>query len=191
MPKPKNRKDKKSERIAPVRDYKTLFYRKLTETHLFYEVGKIIASELEPSDLIQKIIASIGKAIAFDDASVYVVKKDLTGMEPIYFHDPLLQNRMQEVIYFDNGAPGQIAATGESLILDDTALFEGFLHHPDEASEHGSYIGIPLKNENRIIGVMGFSHNKISAFKVEDFDLLRTLSHLISAGLEKDRKSVV
>jgi len=185
MPKPKTSKDKKSERTAPVRDYKTLFYRKLTETHLFYEVGKIIASELEPSDLIQKIIASIGKAIAFDDASVYVVKKDLTGMESIYFHNPLLQNRKQEAIYFDNGAPGQIASTGESLILDDTALFEGFLHHPDEKMEHGSYIGIPLKNENRIIGIMGFSHAKPKAFRVEDFDLVRTLSHLISAGLEK------
>ncbi len=32
---------------------------------------------------------------------------------------------------------------------------------------------------------MGFSHRKPSAFRVEEFDLLRTLSHLISAGLEK------
>jgi diguanylate cyclase (GGDEF)-like protein len=185
MRKPKTQKAKKVERTAPVRDFKTLFYRKLTETHLFYEVGKIIASELEPSELIQKIIASIGKAVTFEDASVYVVKKDLTGLEPIYFHNPQQEFRMAETIYFDNGAPGEIAASGESLILDDTALFESFLHHPEEAKEHGSYIGIPLKNENRIVGVMGFSHSKPAAFRVEDFDLLRTLSHLISAGLEK------
>jgi diguanylate cyclase (GGDEF)-like protein len=185
MRKPKTQKAKKVERTAPVRDFKTLFYRKLTETHLFYEVGKIIASELEPSELIQKIIASIGKAVTFEDASVYVVKKDLTGLEPIYFHNLQQQFRMAETIYFDNGAPGEIAASGESLILDDTALFESFLHHPEETKEHGSYIGIPLKNENRIVGVMGFSHRKPAAFRVEDFDLLRTLSHLISAGLEK------
>jgi diguanylate cyclase (GGDEF)-like protein len=92
---------------------------------------------------------------------------------------------MTEAIYFDNGAPGTIAAGGEPFFLDDTALFESFLHHPDERKEHGSYIGVPLKNENRIVGVMGFSHSKTAAFRVEDFDLLRTLSHLISAGLEK------
>jgi diguanylate cyclase (GGDEF)-like protein len=92
---------------------------------------------------------------------------------------------MAEAIYFDNGAPGTIAAGGEPFFLDDSALFESFFHHPDEPKEHGSYIGIPLKNENRIIGVMGFSHSKTAAFRVEDFDLLRTLSHLISAGLEK------
>ena len=171
--------------FAAGRDFKTLFYRKLTETHLFYEVGKIIASELEPTELIQKIIATIGKTIIFEDASVYIVKKDLTGLEPILLHNPLLQAKMTEAIYFDTGAPGTIAASGDPLFLDDTTLFDGFLHHPDEQTKYGSYIGIPLKNENRIVGVMGFSHTKTAAFRVEDFDLLRTLSHLISAGLEK------
>lgn len=185
MPKAKTQKEKKASKTAPVRDFKTLFYRKLTETHLFYEVGRIIASELEPSELVQKIINTIGKTVNFEDASVYMVKKDLTGLEPLYFHNPLLQSRMADSIYFDNGAPGAIAAGGEPFFLDDTALYESFLHHPDERKEHGSYIGIPLKNENRIVGVMGFSHSKTAAFRVEDFDLLRTLSHLISAGLEK------
>jgi len=185
MSKTKKTPKKRKTPIAVGRDFKTLFYRKLTETHLFYEVGKIIASELEPIDLIQKIIATIGKTVIFEDASVYIVKKDLTGLEPILLYNPLLQSKMTEAIYFDNGAPGTIAASGDPLFLDDTALFDSFLHHPDEQTKFGSYIGIPLKNENRIVGVMGFSHGKTSAFRVEDFDLLRTLSHLISAGLEK------
>ncbi len=185
IPKVKKSKEKQSVPPAQERDFKTLFYRKLTETHLFYEVGKIIASELEPTELIQKIVATIAKTINFEDASVYVVKKDLTGLEPVLFNNPLLQAKMTEAIYFDNGAPGSIAASGEPLFLDDAALFDSFLHHPDEQKKYGSYLGIPLKNENRIIGVMGFSHSKPSAFRVEDFDLLRTLSHLISAGLEK------
>ncbi len=183
--KPTTAKKKKSTRPTLSRDFRTLFYRKLTETHLFYEVGKIIASELEPSELIQKLMSSIGKSVAFEDASVYMVKKDLTGLEAIYFHNPQLQSRIAETIFFDNGAPGVIAAGGEPLFLDDTALFESFLHHPDEKKEQGSYIGIPLKNENRIVGVLGFSHGRPAAFRVEDFDILRTLSHLISAGLEK------
>jgi len=185
MAQPKKVKEKKDVRTVPERDFKTLFYRKLTETHLFYEVGRIIASELEPTELIQKIITTIGKTINFDDASVYIVRKDLTGLEPLYLHNPLLHSHLAEPIFFDNGAPGAIAAGGEPLFLDDTAMFESFLHHPEERREQGSYIGIPLKNENRIVGVMGFSHGKTAAFRVEDFDLLRTLSHLISAGLEK------
>jgi diguanylate cyclase (GGDEF)-like protein len=183
--KPKTAHVRKTAKIESTHDFKTLFYQKLTETHLFYEVGKIIASELEPSELILKIMAAIAKSVTFQDASVYVVKKDLTGLEPIYFHDPQLQSRMAETVYFDNGAPGVIAANGEPLFLENTELFESYLHHPDEKKVFGSYIGIPLKNENRIEGVMGFSHGKPSAFQVKDFDLLRTLSHLISAGLEK------
>ena len=178
--------NKEKDAATPLgRDYRPFFYSKFTETHLFCEVGRIIASELEPLELIQKIMASIGKAVNFEDASVYLVKKDLTGLVPIYFHTPLLQHRMSQPIYLDNGAPGAIAASGEPLFLDNAAQYETFLHHPDEAQKPGTYFGIPLMNENRIVGIMGFSRNKPPAFSVEEFDLLRTLSHTISAGLEK------
>jgi len=171
--------------VTALRDYKPLFYSKLTEAHLFSEVGRIIASELEPAELIRKIIATIGKSISFENASVYVVKKDLTGLEPVFFFDPALRCKTCQAIYFDNGAPGEIAASGEPLFLTDSSSHDAFLHHPDETQRTGSYMGVPLLNDTSIVGVMGFSHSRIAAFTVEEFDLLRTLSHTISAGLEK------
>ncbi len=184
MPTQKTKKAKSKSNSDSIKDFKSLFYRKLTESHLIYEVGKIIASELEPADLIKKIITSIGKCVDFEDASVYVVKKDMTGLNPLYYHKSP-RAAAPGMIYFDIGAPGEIAARGEPIFLDDARTYEGFLHHPDEETEHGCYIGIPLQNENRIVGIMGISHSKPSAFKVEEFDLLRTLSHIISAGIEK------
>jgi diguanylate cyclase (GGDEF)-like protein len=171
--------------MTALRDYKPLFYSKLTESYLFSEVGRIIASELEPAELIRKIIATIGKSISFEDASVYVVKKDLTGLEPIFFLNPTFKDNMSQTIYFDNGAPGEIAASGEPLFLTDSSSHDTFLHHPDEPHRPGSYMGIPLMNDTSIVGVMGFSHSMPATFTVEEFDLLRTLSHTISAGLEK------
>ena len=171
--------------MTALRDQKPFFYSKLTEAHLFSEVGRIIASELEPAELIRKIIATIGKSIRFEDASVYIVKKDLTGLEPIFFLDPAFRSRMSQAIYFDNGAPGEIAATGEPLFLANSSSHDTFLHHPDEQQRPGSYMGIPLMNDTSIVGVMGFSHSRLAAFTVDEFDLLRTLSHTISAGLEK------
>lgn len=185
MPKKKTAKKKQLTRVRSKKDFKTLSYRKLTETHLFYEVGRIIASEMEPGDLMKKIMAAIGKAIEFEDASVYLVRKDMTGLEPLYQHTVPEGATGFSIVYFENGAPGQIAASGEPLYLDDMRKYESFIHRPDEKKQGGSYIGIPLKNENRIVGVMGISHSKTSAFRVEDFDLLRTLSHIISAGIEK------
>ena len=181
----KRKKRSKADQAAE-KDFKSLFYRKLTETHLFYEVGRIIASELDSADLVQKIMSSLLKAVAFEDASVYIIKKDMTGLDPLYYHQPATREKGLGVsIYLDDGAPSQIAISGEPLFIEDTTLYKSFIHHPDEEARPGSYIGIPLKNENRIVGVMGFSHSKPKAFRVEDFDLVRTLSHLISAGIEK------
>ncbi len=182
---------RKSSRSLPVaapgvkRDYRVLFQRKLTENHLFYEVGRIIASETEPFDLMKKIVTVINREIRFSDATVYVVKKDMTGLEPFYYTGPLFRNATFDLLYFDNGAPGTIAATGEPVFLQDAAFYDGFFHYPEEPSRPGSYIGISLKNESRVIGVMGFSHPDPGAFRVEDLDTLRTLAPLISAGFEK------
>ncbi|MDA8101256.1 MAG: sensor domain-containing diguanylate cyclase [Nitrospiraceae bacterium] len=167
------------------RDYKALFQRKLTENHLFYEVGRIIASETEPFDLIKKIVTVINKEIPFEDATVYVVKKDMTGLEPFYYTGPLFRDAALDRLFLDNGAPGTIAATGEPVFLQDAALYEGFLHYPEEPGQSGSYLGIALKNESRVIGTMGFSNSRPRAFEVEDLDMIRTLAPLISAGFEK------
>ncbi|MEK6743928.1 MAG: sensor domain-containing diguanylate cyclase [Nitrospirota bacterium] len=182
---PRKKKPAASVKAAAKRDYKALFHRKLTENHLFYEVGRIIASETEPFDLIKKIVAVINKEVPFEDATVYTVKKDMTGLEPFYYGGPLFKNATLDTIYYDIGAPGNIAATGEAIFMQDAALYEGFLQYPEEQRKPGSYVGIALKNESRVIGVMGFSHSDPGAFRVEDLDTIRTLSPLISAGFEK------
>jgi len=172
-------------RAAARRDYKALFHRKMSENHLFYEVGRIIATETEPFDLIKKIISVINKEVPFQDATVYTVKKDMTGLDPFYYSGPSFRNATLDTVYYDSGAPGNIASTGEPFFLQDAALYEGFLQYPEEHRKPGSYLGIALKNESRVIGVMGFSHNDSGAFRVEDLDTIRTLSPLISAGFEK------
>lgn len=170
---------------ATQRDFKSLFYRKLSETHLFYELARIIATEMEPVDLVKKAINALRKVVAFSDASVYLVKKDLTRLEPFYQYGPLFKGETVQEVYFDAGAPGMIAATGEPLFLEDTSLYEGFMHFPDEKFRPLSFIGVAMKNDSRVIGTMGFSSSQGQDFRVEDFDLLRTASHLISVGLEK------
>lgn len=184
------RRPRAGKRAAPsaaanYRDYKTLFHQKLSENHLFYEVGRIIASETEPHSLIQRIVSVINKEIPFQHAVVYIARKDMTGLDPVYYTGPAFEKITPSLLYYDQGAPGTIAATGEPIFLQDAALYDGFLCFSDELERPGSYLGIALKSENRVIGVMAFTHGKRQAFGVEDLDILRTLSPLISAGFEK------
>lgn len=185
MPRKQMLKRERGLKSAAQRDFKSLFYRKLSETHLFYELASIIAAEMEHIDLVKKAINALSKVVAFSDASVYLVKKDLTRLEPFYQYGPLFKGETLKEVYFDAGAPGMIATTGEPLFLEDTSLYEGFMHFPDEKFRPLSFIGVAMKNDSRVIGTMGFSSSQGQDFRVEDFDLLRTASHLISVGLEK------
>ncbi len=184
MPKSPGKKEKTTY-AKDKQDLKALVARKLTETHLFFEAGRIIASEVEPEELMRKVIASIGKAMTFDNASVYLVKKDLTGLDPFFATGPLFQDLKLDSLYLDYGAPGMIAATGEPLFIGNAEHYEGFLHYPDEPRQTGSYMGVALKSDTRVLAVMGLSREQQDAFRIEEFDILRTLGHLVAAGLEK------
>ena len=72
----------------------------------------------------------INKEVPFEDATVYTVKKDMTGLEPFYYSGALFRNATLDTIYYDIGAPGTIAATGEPIFLQDAALYEGRLISP-------------------------------------------------------------
>ena len=99
---PKATKKEPEEPGSAPRDVKKLFYRKLTESHVFFEVGKIIASELEPLELIQKITDVVKKTVHFRDAVVYTMRKDMTGLDPFFSSGPLFKNVALEPIYLDN-----------------------------------------------------------------------------------------
>lgn len=171
--------------MTDLRDYKHLFICKLTEAHLFSEVGRIIASELEAPELLRKVVAVLSRSVPFDGASVYLVTKELTGLMPVFILDPVPDCAAFQVISFGSGAPGEVAAKEEPLFLNDCSRRHTFLQHPDETKRPGSYIGLPLKNDARLVGVMGFSNIQPGAFTVEQFDLLRVLSCTVSAGLDK------
>ena len=182
---PKSSKKQPEEHGDKRQDVKRLFYRKLAETHLFFEVGKVIGSELEPSELIQKIIEAIRTLVPFENVSAYLSRRDLSGLTPAFSFGPLFEGVVLEPIYLDNGAPGVMAASGEPLYLTNTATFEDFLHFPAERGRDGSFIGVVLNSDSRVIGTIGFGRAEAGAFRVEDFDILRIISPLISAGLEK------
>ncbi len=182
---PKADPQERSEREDDRRDIKTLFSRKLAETHLYFEIGKIIASELEPADLVQKISEVIKEIIPFQDVTVHLLRKDLTGFDPFHVAGPLFAGATPEMLAIDSGAPGTMLASGDSLFLNDTSSYEGYLHYPHEPRKPGSYVGILLKSDARVIGTMGFSHPDPGVFRIEDFDILRAVSLLVSTGLEK------
>jgi anti-sigma regulatory factor (Ser/Thr protein kinase) len=91
--------------------------------------------------------------------------------------------RAQVRVPVGRGIAGRIAASGNSLLIDDVSA-----EHPvsEYLREHGgSLIGVPLKLEGRVLGVLHASSDRLAAFDDRDLRILTVAGERIALALER------
>jgi GAF domain-containing protein/methyl-accepting chemotaxis protein len=84
------------------------------------------------------------------------------------------------------GIVGRVALTGEPRIALDTGADRAFFNNPylpDTRSE----LALPLKVENRIIGVLDVQSDKPEAFNDEDIAIMQVLADQLATAIERTR----
>jgi PAS domain S-box-containing protein len=81
------------------------------------------------------------------------------------------------------GIAGRIAGTGQPLLVDDVSK-----EHPMSPylREHGgSLLGVPLRVEGRVLGVLTVSSDRLSAFEERDLRILTLAAERVALALER------
>ncbi len=81
------------------------------------------------------------------------------------------------------GIAGRIAATGRAMLIDDVLAAEP--ESPYLRRRGGSLLGVPLKADGRVIGVLHVTSDRTSAFEERDLRLLTLAGERIALALER------
>ncbi len=84
------------------------------------------------------------------------------------------------------GIIGHVAYTGEEILANDVGR-EPRYRHEDALPETRSEVALPLKVENRILGVLDVQSDLLDDFDETDMLVLRALSHNIAVAVEDAR----
>ena len=86
---------------------------------------------------------------------------------------------------YGKGIMGQVVQTGKPLIVNDTREFPAFFEKPGMAIL--AEAALPLKIEQRVIGVLNIDSDQPNAFDESDVALLMTVASQLATALEKAR----
>lgn len=86
------------------------------------------------------------------------------------------------------GITGMVAKTGKTAIVPDVAEFQDYLSYDGSTR---SEICVPMKIDEKIIGVINAEHPQPNAFDQADERLLNTLANQISITLERFRTNLL
>ena len=91
-------------------------------------------------------------------------------------------------ISLGEGIAGRVAQTGELLLLEDVSKDPRAVR-PDLISAEGlkGFVSIPLKSEDKVIGVMNIASHVAGRFSVDDMSLLSSIGDYLGTAIEQAR----
>jgi PAS domain S-box-containing protein len=106
------------------------------------------------------------------------------------YEDSRTGSKMKEIRFpIDKGVAGYVYRTGKPLIVHDTAKSPYFYDQVDKQAQyhHKNMLDVPLRIQDRMIGVLCAVNKKDGDFDDADVDLLSAVANLVALPIENAR----
>ena len=169
-------------------------HRRLTELELIYDSGLELGQILEPEQIAQKIIRQMEKNLNWHHSAVRLYDPESQTLKVIGFNVPGLENEIDRegltghfnglVQKSGDGLSGWAVQRGETLRIGDLKRDP---HYLETFPGLNSGLYVPIKTENRTIGVISVENELPNAFSELDERLVGTLANQAAIALENSR----
>ncbi len=145
-------------------------------------IGTVTAqvSRVQPlPDLFQQIVTLVSETFGYYCVSIFLLEGE--KLKPGASTSPLFRTPQIE---FGQGMIGWAARQGQPALANNVAKDPRYQHLgilPETRSE----ISLPLKVEDRVLGVLDVQSDQTEAFKSEDVSMLETLAAQIAIAIEQ------
>lgn len=163
---------------------------RLGELNLVSQVSAEIANVLNLDELARRVTQLIQKTFNYYYVAIFTLK---AGSGRLRFRSgaasPRTGRKKQRLaleVVVGEGLIGEAAASGELIAAADVradARYRFIEHLPETCSE----VAIPLKLENRVLGVLDVQSDRLNAFHPNDLLVLRALADNVARAVEGAR----
>jgi sigma-B regulation protein RsbU (phosphoserine phosphatase) len=163
---------------------------RLGQLNLIRQVSAQIANVLNVDELARRVTELIQKTFNYYYVGIFTVR---SATKSLRFRSsasaPRLGKKKMAIaldVEIGQGLIGEVAESGERIVAADVRADDRF-RFIDRLPETRSEAVIPLKIEERILGVLDIQSNRINAFHPNDLLLLESLADNIARAVESAR----
>jgi response regulator RpfG family c-di-GMP phosphodiesterase len=151
------------------------------EMAILYEISNALGSTLNLAELLRLIVRNALRSFDAQVVSLMMVDEETQELS-IRFAEGLSPEIMEATrIKIGEGIAGKVARTGQPLLLVDVVG----LQESDLEKGIKSALSVPLKIQDKVIGVINVSKTSHYKFTEEDLKLLYNLGGLAAQAIEK------
>ncbi|MBK7539005.1 MAG: GGDEF domain-containing protein [Myxococcales bacterium] len=154
---------------------------------VLFEIGKLVASDLDPHILLSRISELICKLIGAQACSVMLLdasRERLLAKAAYGLHTERVHTLSFAV---GEGVAGWVALHGEAALIADVAEDPRFVPLTDHRTPIASMICVPLTARGQRVGVVTTTSEQPGAFTTQHLELVRFLATTIALDIENVR----
>lgn len=154
---------------------------------VLFEIGKLVASDLDPHILLSRISELICKLIGAHTCSVMLLDSQRERLLAKAAYG--LRTERVHLLSFPigEGVAGWVARQGEAALIDDVASDARFVLLPEHPTPIVSMLCVPLTARGQRVGVVTATSERPAAFTQQDLELVRFLATTIALDIENVR----
>ena len=157
--------------------------KRISQIELISEISNQLTSVLDLEELLKAAATSIQKNFNYFDVTVFLVSGDKTSLvleaHSGSFVDFLPHDYCQSI---DTGIIGWVATHGEKVLANDVSQdprYKVYEYHNTK-----SELALPIKIDDRIVGVVNVEDTKLHAFDETDAVVLETLCDQLGSAMK-------
>ena len=158
--------------------------QRLRELSLLFDITRTINSTLDLPEVLKSICARVGETLGFEEFAILLLD-EATGrlvVRATYGFPP--EENIEGMSFSPGeGISGIVAKTGEWLLIADTAKDTRYLHYKGRHLVDGSFLCVPIKLQDRLIGLFNVLRPRMNAFTEGDIRLLTSLANYAALAL--------
>jgi sigma-B regulation protein RsbU (phosphoserine phosphatase) len=163
---------------------------RLGQLNLVGEVSKQIANVLDINELARRVTELIQRTFHYYYVGIFTLRPGATHLRFRASSSAAPRGRQKNLLGFEvevgQGLIGEVAATGERIVTADVRADPRY-RYIERLPETRSEAVIPLKLEDRVLGVLDIQSDRFNAFHPNDLILLQALADNIARAVESAR----
>jgi len=158
--------------------------QRLRELSLLFDITRTINSTLDLPEVLKSICQRVGETLGFEEFAILLLD-EATGRLVVRatYGFPAEENVEGMSFSPGEGISGVVAKSGEWLLIADTAKDTRYLHYKGRHLVDGSFLCVPIKLQDRLIGLFNVLRPRMNAFTEGDIRLLTSLANYAALAL--------
>ncbi len=161
--------------------------RRVSELSALLEAARVLGSTLNPSEVLDMLMNVVRRQFDIDSVALWTISGD-NVLSPAAMLSVAPEEMVTLRVPLDSGLIGQVAATGEPLVVEDVAEGDASLY-PSFNQEHHlvSFMGVPVSYHNQTVGVLSVMASERRSFSRDEVMLLSGVAAQAAIALENAR----